>query len=377
MGNRVKVDRAQVVGFRAAQQHLGRRTDLGTAAGTAPQNTPPGSAQLALRVRADVTSEDVARAIEEERSLVQVWSLRGSPCIVTAAELPLFTVGLLPDDEESWQAVMQGFLPVLKQLGRSATETMALVIEATRDALDGAVLTKRELGAALGKRLPPDFGPWMEPDTFSSFSAILTRAASLTGEVTIAPRIGAEASFLRTDQWLQRPSRLHPSAARKALVRRYLQLYGPSTVEDFTSWAGTGESFARRSWGLVESELTEVGFDGRSGFVLASDLQALQAAELPCGVRLLPPYEPYLQQRDRVTAVLDVSLHRRIWRSTGNPGVVLANGEVRGLWRHRKQGHRLVITVESLGKVDREALEHEAQPYVAFRGCSSLDLVIG
>jgi hypothetical protein len=120
---------------------LAARTDLGTAAGTAPQNTPPGSAQLALRVRADVTAEDVARAIEEEHSLVQIWSLRGSPCIVTAAELPLFTVGLLPDDEESWQAVLQGFLPVIKQLGRSATETMELVIEATRDALDGAVLT--------------------------------------------------------------------------------------------------------------------------------------------------------------------------------------------------------------------------------------------
>jgi hypothetical protein len=77
LGNWVQVDRAQVVGFRSAQQHLGRRTDLGPAAGTAPQNTPPGSAQLALRVRADVTAEDVARAIEEEHSLVQVWSLPG------------------------------------------------------------------------------------------------------------------------------------------------------------------------------------------------------------------------------------------------------------------------------------------------------------
>jgi hypothetical protein len=92
-------------------------------------------------VRADVSSEDVARAIEQDHSLVQVWSLRGSPCIVTAAELPLFTVGLLPDDEASWQAVLQGFVPVINQLGRSATETMGLVIAATRGALDGAVLT--------------------------------------------------------------------------------------------------------------------------------------------------------------------------------------------------------------------------------------------
>lgn len=373
----MKVTRAQVIGFRSAHQHLGHRTDLDAAAGTAPQNTPPGSAQLALRVRADVTPGDVAWAIEEARSLVQVWSLRGSPCIVPAAELPLFTIGLLPDDEESWQAVMQGFLPVIKQLGRSAVDTMRLVIDATRDALDGTVLTKRQLGVALGKRLPAEFGPWMEPDTFSSFSAILTRAASLTGEITIAPRTGAEASFLRTDQWLERPSRPDPTVARQALVRRYLHLYGPSTVEAFASWAGIGGSFARRSWRLIEGELTAIDFDGRPGFVLTEDLEALWAAGPPSGVRLLPPYEPYLQQRDRATVVPDAALHRRIWKATGNPGVILSGGEVRGLWRQRKQGRTLQVTVESLGRLDREAVEREAQPYVGFRGCSSLDLVIG
>ena len=151
------VDRHQVVAFRLARHHLTKRLDAGglrTAAATAPQNTPPGSAPVALRGRADVSGAQVGQTIANERSLLQVWSLRGSPCIVATQELPLFTTGLRPDDEASWRAVLVGFLPVIDHLGRTATEVMKLVIDATHDALDGVVLTKRELGTALGRRRP-------------------------------------------------------------------------------------------------------------------------------------------------------------------------------------------------------------------------------
>jgi Winged helix DNA-binding domain len=373
----VPVDRHQVVAFRLARHHLTERLKQGglrTAAATAPQNTPPGSAPLALRARADVSGAQVDQAIANERALVQVWSLRGAPCIVPTEELPLFTLGLLPDDEASWRAALVGFLPVIDQLGRTASEVMEMVIDATYDALDGVVLTKRELGTALGRRMPNEFAPWFEPDTFSAFSAILTRAASLTGTVTIAPRSGAEASFVRTDQWLDHPvSSQSPSDARAGLVRRYLQLYGPSTVEDFAGWAGVAEPFARRAWAAVDDPLAEVDLAGRRCVVLAQDVEALTSGGLPQGLRLLPPYEPYLQQRDRTTAVPDMALHQRIWKKTGNPGVVLRNGEVAGLWRQHKQGRKLMVTIEpvtTLSVQDRTLIEAEAEPLAEFRGCT-------
>jgi Winged helix DNA-binding domain len=373
----VQVDRHQVVAFRLARHHLTRRLDPGglrTAAGTAPQNTPPGSALLALRARADVSGAQVDRAIANERSLLQLWSLRGSPCIVATGELPLFTSGLLPDDEASWRPVLLGFLPVIDQLGRTATEVVQLVIDATHDALDGVVLTKREMGIALGRRMPQEFAPWFEPDAFSAFSAILTRAASLTGTVTIAPRSGAEASFVRTDQWLGHPvPSQSPSDARAALVRRYLGLYGPSTVEDFAGWAGVAEQFARRAWSAVDDPLAEVEFAGRRGVLLAQDVEALTSGVPPQGLRLLPPYEPYLQQRDRTTAVPDTALHKRIWKKTGNPGVVLRDGEVAGLWRQQKKGRGLLVTIEPLTPLslqDKKTIEVEAEPLAEFRGCA-------
>jgi Winged helix DNA-binding domain len=373
----MEVDRHQVVAFRLARHHLTNRLDpdeLSRAAGTAPQNTPPGSAPLALRARADVSGAQVDQAIATERSLLQVWSLRGAPCIVPTEELPLFTIGLLPDDEASWRAVLLGFLPVIDQLGRTATEVMEMVIDATHDALDGVVLTKRELGIALGRRMPKELAPWFEPDTFSAFSAILTRAASLTGTVTIAPRSGAEASFVRTDQWLDHPAPSQsPSDVRAALVRRYLQLYGPSTVEDFAAWAGVAEPFARRAWSAIDDPLAEVDVAGRRGVLLAQDAEALTSGAPPHGLRLLPPYEPYLQQRDRTTAVPNTALHKRIWKKTGNPGVVLRNGEVAGLWRQQKKGRRLMVTIEpvtTLSTRDRTVIEAEAEPLAEFRGCA-------
>lgn len=373
----MQVDRHQVVAFRLARHQLTERLKQGglrTAAGTAPQNTPPGSAPLALRARADISGAQVDQAITSERSLLQVWSLRGAPCIVPTEELPLFTTGLLPDDEASWRAVLLGFLPVIDQLGRTATEVMELVIDATHDALDGVVLTKRELGTALGRRMPEGFAPWFEPDTFSAFSAILTRAASLTGTVTITPRTGAEASFVRTDEWLGRsvPNQSR-SAARAALVRRYLQLYGPSTVEDFAAWAGVAEQFARRAWAAVDDSLAEVDFAGRRCVVLEQDAEALTSAAPPHGLRLLPPHEPYLQQRDRTIAVPDTGLHKRIWKHTGNPGVVLRDGEVAALWRQHKKGRKLLVAIEpvtTLSPRDRTLIEAEAEPLAEFRGCA-------
>jgi Winged helix DNA-binding domain len=373
----VPVDRHQVVAFRLARQQLTERLDpagLGTAAATAPQNTPPGSAPLALRARADVSGAQVDQAIANERTLLQLWSLRGAPCIVATQELPLFTIGLLPDDEASWRAALVGFLPIIDQLGRTAAEVMEMVIDATHDALDGVVLTKRELGTALGHRMPKEFAPWFEPDTFSAFSAILTRAASLTGTVTIAPRTGAEASFVRTDQWLGRPvPNQSPAHARAALVRRYLHLYGPSTVEDFAGWAGVAEQFARRAWAAIDDPLAEVDFAGRRGVLLAQDVEALASGVPPQGLRLLPPHEPYLQQRDRTTAVPDTALHERIWKHTGNPGVVLRDGEVAALWRQQKKGRKLLLTIDpvtTLSTRDRTLIEAEAEPLAEFRGCA-------
>jgi hypothetical protein len=207
--------------------------------------------------------------------------------------------------------------------------------------LDGRVLTKRELGAACQPHLPQALRPWFEPSRFSEFTAVLARAAALTGLFCMVPRSGGQASFARTDQWLgHQPPPTDPDQARAELLRRYLRCYGPSTAADYAAWAGIAGPEAERTWALLEGELGAVSFEGADRRLLAADLPALLEAPAPSGVRLLPPYDPWLQQRERALLVADAGRRRLLWRASGNPGVVVADGEIVATWRPARQGRR-------------------------------------
>jgi hypothetical protein len=126
---------------------------------------------------------------------------------------------------------------------------------------------------------------------------------------------------------------------------------------------------------LVQDELMPVEFGGTS-WILTEDLAALRSAPTPKGVRLLPPRDPYTQQRDRET-IVDKKYHRDVWKTVGEPGTVLAGGEITGIWRPRKRGRRLTITVKTFGSLpdrDKRSLQHEAAQVAPLRGASSVDV---
>jgi hypothetical protein len=77
---------------------------------------------------------------------------------------------------------------------------------------------------------------------------------------------------------------------------------------------------------LLDEELVEVDAAGTKAWALAADADPLADPPQPDGIRLLPPQDPYLQQRDRTT-LLDKTLHPRVWRPVRPPGVVLAAGQ--------------------------------------------------
>lgn len=369
------VDRERVRAFRLHAQHLARRLPagaLGPAAGVCGlQNSPPGSAALALHARVDrLAPADVDAALERERTLLQVWSVRASPYVIPTGDLAVFTRGLLPEDDAALRVFLTGMLPVLDQVGMTATDVVERTAVALYDALDGRVLTKREMGAALAERLPERLAGWFEPGMFSEYSATFARPVALRGWFCFAPRTGNEASFVRTDQWLGRPlPAVDPAAARAELVRRYLGGYGPSTPAHYAGWAGIAPEQADRAWRAVEDELVELAVDGSRAWLLERDVPAFADPVPASGVRFLPPHDPHLLLRDRTTLLPDRALHRRVWRATGNPGVVLLDGRVAALWRQRKQGRRLRVTIEPLAPLSADVVEQEAAGLAAYRGC--------
>ena len=367
-----KVSRSDVIAFRLNAHHLIERLDenglLDAAGRCGIQNSPPGSALLALNARVrNITQEQVREAIAEEKSLLRTWCMRGSPFYFPAADAPVFTIGVLPPTEEAMLHFIVGVEQTLGKLGISLTEAVELTGAEIHDVLSGRQLAINELGADLAKRIARKLPKkqrdiWEEDGPYGQDQPLgegvvhfCIRILTLQRVVCFAPRTGNKAPFVLVDEWLGNPiPDIDPEVARADLLRRYLRCYGPSNRADFAAWVGINAGDTDPWWSLIEDELTQVEF-GRKLWILTEDLHALRSAPKPKGVRLLPPRDPYTQMRDRET-IVDKKYHREVWKTVGEPGAVLANGEVTGIWWPRKSGRKLTITIKRFDAKARQGV---------------------
>ncbi|MEV0387073.1 winged helix DNA-binding domain-containing protein [Nonomuraea sp. NPDC050643] len=383
-----KIERERILAYRLHGQGLtepARPADLAEVAGRCyPQNTPPGSAGLALSARVPgATRETITELLEESRTLLQAFGARGAPHVFPVRDGAVFTRGLLPRDEESLREFLRGAVPSLDELGLPATDLAEHACEAVADVLDGTALTKDELGARAGERitgrLPAGLRDgWKGPSPYSakqflgeSLVRFALPVASLRGVLCHGGRKGRSPLLRRTDQWTgpirEGPIREGPESAAAELVRRYLRCFGPSTPGHYAAWGGIAAAQADGAWQAVREELAEL--DG--GWVLNDELALLESPPEPHGVRMLPPHDPYLQARDRRTLLPDRAWHQRVWRTVGNPGVILVDGEIRALWRPEARSGRLGLTLEPLraiGRAHRAPIEEEAARVARHRG---------
>jgi len=126
-----QVSKGDVIAFRLQAHHLSERLGryglLDAAGQCGIQNSPPGSALLALHARGrNVSQERVGDAVAEEKSLLQAWCMRGSPYYFPTADAPVFTTGVLPPTEEATRHFIPGAEQAVDRLGMSLTETVEL-----------------------------------------------------------------------------------------------------------------------------------------------------------------------------------------------------------------------------------------------------------
>ncbi|HQR79388.1 MAG TPA: winged helix DNA-binding domain-containing protein [Actinomycetota bacterium] len=389
----VEVSRGDAIAFRLHAQHLSERSDedglLDAAGACAVQNSPPGSALLALHARVrNMTRERMDEAVAEDKSLLQSWCMRGAPFYFPTADTPVFTTGALPPTEEAMRQFIVGVAPAVDKLGLTLTQVVALTGAEIRDVLTGRRLAIDELGTELCERIAGHLQKeqrevWQQEGPYAAGQPLgaavvhfCLRILTLQGLVCLTPREGNKAPFALVAEWLGTPiPDTDPQAARAELLRRYLHCYGPSTRADFAAWLGVRAGDARAWWRLVEPEMTQVDFNGRA-WILTDDLDALRSPPTPKGVRLLPPHDPYTQARDRET-IVGSGYRREVWRPIGAPGTVLVEGEIGGIWRARKQARKLRIdikTFDSPANRNRDRLQAEAEQIATLRGASSVDV---
>ncbi len=384
-----KVSTSEVVAFRLNAHHLAHRVGAGgllEAAGQCGiQNSPPGSALLALHARVlDLTEERLADVVAGDKSLLQTWSMRGAPFFFPTTDAPVFTTGALPATEEAMRHFLPGAEQAVATLGISLTKAVEFCAAEIDTVLSGRRLAINELGQELAGRISPRLttaqrsiwegeGPYAPHQPLGEgLVHFCLRILALQRKICLAPRVGQQAPFVLVGEWLGHAiPDISRDAARAELLRRYLRSYGPSTRAGFAAWLGVHSSDAGPWWNAVKEELTPVEFAGKS-WMLTEDLPALRSTPHPEGVRLLPPRDPYTQMRDRET-IVDKKRHHELWKAVGAPGAVLAGGKITGTWRPRRSGRKLALTIRTFDPAtarDRKLLQDEAQQVALLRGAS-------
>ena len=371
-----QVDRKQVLAYRAAAQGLDRTTrrapqlavfDIGF------QDTPSGSAAigLAARLAEAPSNEDL---IADDESLALAWTIRGAPHLHRRADLPKLMSSLWPLGEADARARLAAFGSDMKKAGRSALQAHAAAAKAMRAAVKKP-MTKGETSSA-ATRLAPDYvSLWCRSCKSTHIHEQLFKLSALPAGLELT----TDRSPLVLAPIKGRPAIPTKARGTDSLIRAYLTFLGPATESEVASFLGTNRALIEPAW---PDDLSEVRIDGKPALLPRARLPSLKKAKPETMVRLLPPYDPYLQARDRDLLLADKAQQKSLWRGLlGAPGAVLTDGEITGVWRAKLSGKkRLVVAIDGFGastKRTRKSLEREAEIVAEVRGASDVEVVYG
>ncbi len=311
---KMRVTREQVIGFRLARHHLAERLGGDGAAQAAVvglQDTPPGTAGLALAARADVAPD----ALDE---LILVPSIRGAPMAVAEPDLAVFTAGLAPPDEEAAKAVIGNAWKALD--GITAMEALDRVSEAVHDSLSEGPLPRDDFHQALRERLPGELLWWCRGCQSHHVHPSLWRATGIRGVLAIVGPRGPQRGVRPAARGSRRsttPGPSWPAGSCAPTARR-----SPSCSPTGPGWPPPTPTRC----GSAPATWPRSTWTGRRAWALEEDLAALTDAPRPDGRAPAPEPRPAERRPRPRAAGARPRLRKRIWKSLGGPGTVLAAG---------------------------------------------------
>lgn len=301
--------------------------------GVQAQILPAAGLALSVRVSPTFGAADLEQALYDERSLVKLWGQRSTLHLYPSSDWPLIygAHDALPtywervadrrgDDKDSLSLLLDQVIELLRSrgtLGRSDLRGSGLPL--TEEHVSGwgglfAILVRRGLAC---------------------------HADPLAGEARIAFR----------ESWLPDLAWAPPDteAANTELARRYLEVYGPATVQDLAYWRGRGVGDTKRWLANLGAAVTTVSIDGIPQLMLSEQLEALAARPpAPDGwpVHLLPRFDTLLLSHRLKSHLIEPEHYARVWRPAGHiEATLLVRGRIAGTWRYDWHGGGVVITI--------------------------------
>ncbi len=325
--------------------------------------TDPASVYLSAWARVDdFVTTDLDRALYTDRSLVKHMAMRRTVFVFPREILPVVQAGAsarvaaaqrrqvvkdvekagLHGDGEQWLDEVSGHVLQALSGGREATSSE---LRAEIPLLDASI--DYGIGKSWGGRVP--FAP-----------RVLT-VLSAEGKVVRASNNGSwrvsRPAWTSTESWLGAGiAPCDEADGVRALVESWLRVFGPGTEADIKWWLGSTLTAVRAA--LADLDVVEVDLDGRSGYLLADDVEEPAPAD-PWGV-LLPSLDPTVMgwaERDWYLG----SYKGDLFDSNGNAGpTAWWDGRIVGTWWQSDSGSVELHLLEDIGVDGRAVLEQEA-----------------
>jgi Winged helix DNA-binding domain len=352
----MKLSRADVLRYRVRAQELHRDGGAQDAAvlDIGVQDTGPDGAGWALAIRgAAVPVDDLALA----------WTLRGAPHLYRRQEIAAVAAATAPWSEaDAAKRIFDAAKP-LKAAGVPVLEALDVVAAEMREIATRPVV-KGEMSTQLTARLDPPYLRECRPCRAVHTYEQPFRLAALRAGLELEP--GTSPPVLRRIPRWRGPSARVPEHLDP--IRGVLHFLGPATPQLVAAYVDAPVREVSARW---PEDVEPVEVEGRRLDALTDDVPALAGAGASGVIRLLGPFDLFLQGRDRELVVPDPASRKDLWRTLGRPGGVLAGDEVVGSWRPRASGRKLRLAVSIWNGGDPPTgLDTEAERLAAFRDLS-------
>ena len=349
-----------MLGFRARAQQLDRDQG-GSVTDTAildygVQDTGPDGGGWALAIRGLTPPEP------RSDQLVLLWTLRGAPHFYRRTDLPSVLAAVAPfSDDDAGKRIFDAATP-LRRAGITPLAALDTVADRMRRVVTSP-MSKGEVSTQVTRLLDEPYLRYCRRCRATHSYALWFGVGATGGGVALA-RGPAR-------RWGRRPPPRPPRRPRPQhdVIRAYLRLLGPATPAMVARFLDSPVAEVRARW---PEDVAEVRVDGEVRWVLAGDTDRL-TADPPSAIRLLGPYDLFLQAQDRPTLVPDPAQAKALWPALGRPGAVLDRNRIVGTWRPRAAGRKLTVQVELWRRVPattRRRIEAEAGRLAAYRGVS-------
>ncbi len=348
----MKVSRDDVLRFRVHTQQLDRppgSADDAAVLDLGVQDTGPDGARWALEIRGVRT---------DDADVLTAWTLRGAPHVYRRADAAKVAAAVAPMSEaDARKRVFDASKP-LKAAGIDVLDALDAIAEEMRDIVAKPTV-KGDVSTALTPRMAEPYRRFCQPCNAIHLYEQPFRFSALRAGLELQPDTSPPV-LERIRGWRGPASKVPP---RLDPIRAVLHHLGPLTPKQVAAYMDAPVKDVTAHW---PDDTVDVEVDGETRSALADDVDALSSPPESDVVRLLGPFDPFLQLRDRELLVPDDARRKDVWRTLGRPGSVLVGHEIRGTWRPRMSGGKLRLAVDAWKSLPD--LDEQAEALAAYRG---------